>query len=253
MTPDVVVDIGNTRMKWGWLPEVGSTLKTVSLPPDDEDAWNSQLGPLPPRRTASWAVASVHPTRLERFTAWARSRGERCEVINHSQIPLAVDVDEPTRVGIDRLLNAVAARRRCPDREPVVIIDAGSAVTVDYLDERDVFRGGAILPGPRLMSRSLHEYTAQLPDLAIHEIPSSDPPGRNTRDAITVGIMAALMGGCAMLVDEYAALSSRPPTVLMTGGALGYLLDFDFAAGTQAGGPYPLTLEGIRIAAEALP
>ena len=59
--------------------------------------------------------------------------------------------------------------------------------------------------------------------------------------------------GGIKLVDEYTALCSRPPSVLMTGGALGYLIDFDFAPGTQVGGPYPLTLEGIRIAAEALP
>lgn len=253
MTPDVVVDIGNTRMKWGWVTSDSPRMKVASLPPDDEAAWSQQLSNLPTSGPLAWAVASVHPARLKRLAAWIETRGERCQVIDHSHITLSVDVDEPRRVGIDRLLNALAARHRCPDGEPVVIIDAGSAVTVDLLDERNVFRGGAILPGPRLMARSLHEHTALLPDLPIHEIPSADPPGRNTDDAITVGIMAALMGGCAMLVDEYMAISSRPPTVLMTGGAIGYLLDFDFSVGTQAGGPYPLTLEGIRIAAEALP
>lgn len=70
---------------------------------------------------------------------------------------------------------------------------------------------------------------------------------------MTVGIMAAIMGGCAMLVDEYAAICTRPPSVLMTGGAIGYLIDFDFAPGIGVGGPFPLTLEGIRIAAEAMP
>ncbi|MBA4190454.1 MAG: hypothetical protein C0467_20905 [Planctomycetaceae bacterium] len=253
MTPDVVVDIGNTRIKWGWMPEGAIGLKVASLPPDDETAWNNHLTTLPKSESRSWAVASVHPARLERFSAWAKARGEALQVIDRSHIPLNLDVDEPLKVGIDRLLNALAARRRCPEGEPVVIIDAGSAVTVDLLDEHNVFRGGAILPGPRLMARSLHEYTAKLPELPIHEIPSKDPPGRNTEDAITVGIMAALMGGCAMLVEEYMGKCSQPPTVLMTGGALGYLVDFDFANGTQAGGPFPLTLEGIRIAAEALP
>lgn len=249
MTPDVVVDVGNSRIKWGW----GEPLRMASLPPDDEPAWDRQLAELGLSGRLTWAAAGVHPARLERFAAWAAARGDRVRVITHADIPLTIDVDEPDKVGIDRLLNAVAARRRCPDGEPAVIIDAGSAVTVDLLDERNVFRGGAILPGPRLMARSLHAYTAKLPDLPVDEVPSHDPPGRNTRDAITVGIMAAIMGGCMMLVDEYMGLCGRPPSVLMTGGALGYLVDLDFAAGTEAGGPYPLTLEGIRIIAEGLP
>ena len=253
MKPDIVVDIGNTRIKWGWMPPDDTPMKVASLPPDNETAWERQLSQLPVSDSVSWAIASVHPERLKRFLTWANTRSKRCQVIEHSHIPLKMDVDEPRQVGIDRLLNALAARRRCPNGEPVVIIDAGSAVTVDFLDERGVFRGGAILPGPRLMARSLHEHTAKLPELPIHEIPAEDPPGRNTKDAITVGIMAALMGGCVMLVDAYMAMSSRAPTILMTGGAIGELLDLDFAVGTQTGGPFPLTLEGIRIAAEALP
>jgi type III pantothenate kinase len=251
MTPDVVVDIGNTRMKWGRCYPDGIP-GLVSLAPEDPGNWDLQAAGWNLTGPVAWAVASVHPERLKQFVLWATSRGDRVRVIEHAHIPLRVDVDEPEKVGIDRLLNAVAARARCPGGEPVVIIDAGSAVTVDWLDEASVFRGGAILPGPRLMTRALHAYTAKLPDVALDTVLGYDPPGRNTRDAITVGVMAAITGACAMLVDEYAALGSRPPTVLMTGGAIGCLIDFDFAPGTQVGGPYPLTLEGIRLAAEGL-
>ena len=254
MTPDVVVDIGNSRMKWGRCLPTVTDGGWVSLPLDDLNAWNDQVEAWGINVDARWVVASVNPPVTQTFKNWCCSKGGTSIVFDRpSQVPIRTNVDEPDAVGIDRLLNALAARRRCPDGEPVVIIDAGSAVTVDYLDDQNVFRGGAILPGPRLMARSLHDYTAKLPELPIHEIPNADPPGRNTRDAITVGIMAALMGGCVMLVEEYAALGSRPPTVLMTGGAIGCLLDFDFAAGTQAGGPFPLTLEGIQLTAEALP
>lgn len=252
MTPDVVVDIGNSRMKWGQcLP--GAGMRVSSLPLDDVPVWDEEIRRLSVAAGTTWAVAAVNPPVADRFLDWVASRGYFAILIERGNIPLDIAVDEPEQVGIDRLLNALAARRRCPEGEPVVIIDVGSAVTVDLLDEQNRFRGGAIFPGPRLMARALHNYTAKLPDLPIDEVPSIDPPGRNTRDAITAGVMAAIMGGCAMLVDEYIGLSSRPPTVLMTGGALGYLIDFDFAAGTRAGGPFPLTLEGIRIAAEALP
>jgi pantothenate kinase type III len=103
------------------------------------------------------------------------------------------------------------------------------------------------------MAKSLHDFTAKLPLLPLHEVPSVDPPGRNTEAAITTGVMAALMGACQLLVDEYAALGPKPPVVLMAGGAIGYLIDYDFAPDIGVGGPFPLVLEGLLAAAEALP
>jgi type III pantothenate kinase len=254
VTPDVVVDIGNTRIKWGWVVPGHEALKVASLPHGDPTAWDAQLTDAPIRGPIRWAVASVNPCETDRFLEWIRTRRETAAVIDDpSSLPITIDVDEPAKVGIDRLLNAVAARARVPEGGPVVVIDVGSAVTVDLLDERNRFRGGAILPGPRLMAKSLHQYTAKLPDLPIDDVPNEDPPGRNTTDAIRVGIMAAIMGGCQLLVDEYAVLCERPLTVLMAGGAVGSLIDYDFAPDIKIGGPFPLTLEGIRLAAEALP
>jgi type III pantothenate kinase len=250
MTPDIVVDIGNSRMKWGWV-DGGKVHHVVPLG-DDPATWDVSID-LTRDAPVNWAAASVNPPRLQRFAEWVRNRGERLVVIDDfRRLPLRVDVDEPGAVGIDRLLACLAARRRVEPDRPAIVISAGTAVTVDLIDETDTFRGGAILPGPWLMARSLHQYTAKLPLVELHEVPSHDPPGRNTRDAITVGIMAALMGACQVLVDEYAALCSRPPAVLMTGGAIGYLIDYDFAPDIEIGGPYPLVLEGVRLAAEAM-
>lgn len=250
MTPDVVVDIGNSRMKWGRVD--GKAIRNVTVLGDDPATWDVAIE-LAHDRPATWAAASVNPPRLERFSAWVHGRGDRLVVIDdYRQLPLHVAVDEPGRVGIDRLLSCLAARHHVEPDQPAVVVNAGTAVTIDLVDETDTFRGGAILPGPWLMARSLHEYTAKLPLVELHEVPSHDPPGRNTRDAITVGVMAALTGACQLLVDEYAAICRRPPAVLMTGGAIGYLIDYDFAPHVEIGGPFPLVLEGIRIAAEAM-
>jgi type III pantothenate kinase len=253
MRVDVVVDIGNSRIKWGWLPPNSHRLETESLPTDDPSAWDLQAVELNLMLHTSWVVASVNPAAAERFQRWADGLGYRLRFLTHADIPLRAEVDQIEQVGIDRLLSALAARQRAEPGTAVVVITVGTAVTVDLVKEDGTFAGGAILPGPRLMARSLHAFTARLPDVGIEKVPSHDPPGRNTQDAITVGIMAAIMGGCAMLVDEYAALCTRPPIVLLAGGAVGYLTDFDFAAGIGVGGPFPLTLEGIRLAAEGLP
>jgi type III pantothenate kinase len=156
-------------------------------------------------------------------------------------------------VGIDRLLNAIGAIQELPFSEPAVIIDVGTAMTVDLLDHRHVFVGGAILPGPRMMFESLHQYTAKLPLIDGYNVPGADPPGKNTRDAISAGVMAAAMGAADFLVSVYAALCPSAPWVVMTGGALGCLADYHFEGIENTISSNVLTLRGIHAAAEALP
>lgn len=253
MTPDVVVDIGNSRMKWGRCIDLGVE-RPVSLPSDDPAAWDAQLAAWGISGRLRWAVASVHPERLARFEKWAIARGDEVLAISeYLQLELAIDVEQPETVGIDRLLNAVAFLQQLPEGSAGVIIDVGTAITIDLIDERHVFVGGAILPGPRLMFESLHRQTAKLPLLDLHEVPNEDPPGRNTRDAMMVGVMAAIGGAAEFLVREYGGLRSDTLWVMMTGGALGVLADWHFGdVGNILTNP-TLTLDGLRIAAEALP
>jgi type III pantothenate kinase len=254
MTPDVVVDIGNTRMKWGRCYPDGIP-GLVSLAPESPENWDLQAAAWNLPRPAAWAVASVHPDRLKQFTRWATARGDRVQVIEHAHIPLTVDVEEPAKVGIDRLLSSLAAHRLA-ERQAAIVFTVGTAVTADLVDENATFRGGAIFPGPRLMAESLHAWTAQLPLVDAPVIPPDHPPGRNTHDAICAGIRYAIVGAAYLLLDRYAAICSQP-WVFLTGGALGDLADMrGMAFGDDFMGSRPvptLTLEGIRIAAEGMP
>lgn len=246
MTPDVVADVGNTRVKWGW----GAPLKLASLPPDDPAAWAAQLALLPPAAgRRSWAMAGVHPDRLACLKDWAEARGDAVRVITHADIPLTADVDEPARVGIDRLLNAIAARQLA-DPQPAIVISVGTAVTIDLVD--GAFRGGVIFPGPRLMAESLHAWTARLPRVEADALPDTDAPARNTPDAIRAGIRAAIVGAAYLLVDRYT-FRRNSPWVFVTGGAAGALADIDYGDPMMGTRHVPtLTLDGIRLAAEAL-
>src|SRR5207247_114243 len=116
-------------------------------PPDDPAAWQRQAETWELFRPMVWAVSSVHPARCERLVQWLQEQGHTAHlVIAAAQLPLRVCVERPDWVGIDRLLNAVAAnrRRRAGEAQPAVLIDAGSAVTVDWLDETGAFQGGTI-------------------------------------------------------------------------------------------------------------
>jgi type III pantothenate kinase len=247
MTPDIVADVGNTRIKWGrCTPD--AVVEAATLPPDDAEAWQRQAEAWRAPRPAAWAIAGVHPARRDRLAAWAQQRGDSVTVLSDPRsLPLAVTVPDPGSVGIDRLLDAVAANAlRRPDR-PAVIIDAGSAITVDWIDESGAFTGGAILPGLGLMGKSLHDYTALLP---LVEAPAQVPavPGTTTTAAIHAGIYWAVVGGVWALVAAYSRHFDASPEVFLTGGDAAAIAAA--AAGRARVVPL-LTLSGVRLAALA--
>ena len=251
MTPDVVVDIGNTRMKWGRCAD-GRVAEMVSLAGEIPEDWSLQVPKWNLGTGLNWAVATVQPKWQKSFARWAEARGDRAHVINRAHIPIPVEVDEPESVGIDRLLNALAASRRAPANTPIVVISVGTAVTVDLVRADGSFAGGVIFPGPRLMAESLHRFTAKLPRVPIDRVDPRDPPCKNTRTAIQTGISFAVMGGASLLVDEMTGSAKAKAWVVMTGGALGDLAGYHFGKVANTITDSTLTLEGIRIAAEAL-
>jgi type III pantothenate kinase len=246
VTPAVVVDVGNTRVKWGRC-SADKVSAVASLPPDDPAAWDEQARSWGLPSPLVWVVTGVHPRRCEGLVGWLRQRGDDVRVIEEArQLPLRVLVEQPDWVGIDRLLDAVAANgRRRPDR-PAVIVDAGSAVTVDLVDATGAFRGGAIMPGLRLMIQALHDHTALLP---LIEIPQAVPPlpGTATPSAMAAGVFWAWAGGIDALINQYAD-EWEGPHLFMTGG------DAPLLVQALGGNCWPeMTLEGIRLTAESLP
>jgi type III pantothenate kinase len=249
MRADVVVDVGNTRIKWG-LCSADAVIATASLPPDDPAAWQEQAQrwQLAPRLL--WVLSGVDPLRRERLASWLVERGDVVHVVESpEQLPLQILLEHPQKVGIDRLLDAVAANARRRPGVAAVVIDAGSAVTVDRVDAAGAFRGGAILPGFRLMAKSLHDYTALLPCI---EPPRGAPavPGTSTVQAMQAGIFWAVAGGIRALVEQMAAGDAVGPDVFLTGGDAAVLRP---VLGEGVIFWPEMTLEGIRRTAEALP
>jgi type III pantothenate kinase len=262
MRPHVVADIGNTRIKWGLCAaDCPHLLRTAALA-DDPEAWQRQLaewraGEAP----LTWALASVQPRRCGQLRDWLLGRGHQVQVLEQpGQLPLEVALPRPDHVGIDRLLDAVAAKAVLPPGTGAVLVDAGSAVTVDWLDEAHVFRGGAIFPGVRLMAEALHNYTALLPLVTLsHPVP--DVPADSTPTAMQAGIFLAVSGGILEGVRRYEEKATRPPWLFLTGGDAGLLVQ---ALGLDRGNGSPApwsravhwpnqTLEGILHSCEALP
>jgi type III pantothenate kinase len=248
MTPDIVVDVGNTSIKWGRCAG-GKVVEVCSLPHRDPDAWRARADAWGLGASTARVVTGVHPEQRDAVAEFARRRGEHVRVLDlATELPLRVRLEKPDHVGIDRLLDAVAANSRRPAGVPAVVIDAGSAVTVDWVDADGAFCGGAIMPGLRLMALALHEHTALLP---VIETPKAAPvvPGTATPSAMEVGVYWSVAGGIIAILDAYRRHFDASPFVFLTGGDSKALLETLRQPVTH----WPdMTLEGIRLAAEAL-
>jgi type III pantothenate kinase len=249
MKPDFVADVGNSRIKWGRCLD-SQVVQSVSVPPEDVPAWQAQRALLTSAGTARWAVAGVHPQRRDRLVEWLRQCGDEVDVLTLAQqLPLRVLVERPDHVGIDRLLDAVAASGRVQRGVAAVLVDAGSAVTVDWLDESGAFAGGAIFPGFRLMTQALHDYTALLPLVKVED-PVPSLPSTSTPTAVAAGVFWAVAGGIQALITQLAARAAGAIEVFLTGGDAALLAN---RLPLKVHVWPNMTLEGIRIAAEAQP
>ncbi|MBX3030961.1 MAG: type III pantothenate kinase [Chloroflexi bacterium] len=161
------------------------------------------------------ALVSVVPAWTERIRAVCAARGLELLEAGPATIPMHVRLAHPDRVGADRLLGAWTARELVG--APVVVVDVGTATTLDVVDGSGDFVGGAILPGPALALRSLGGGTALLPEVSL-EAPERTI-GRDTVEAIQAGVVgghaAAIEGLLARITDE---LGGTRPQVVLTGG-----------------------------------
>lgn len=209
--PLLVIDCGNTRLKWG-LFDAERLLDSGVLPLVELGMLMRRLPqPLPQRvvvsNVAGERAAVEVRAALEghgRLIHWAKSQREQCGVRNSY-----VDF---TQLGADRWAALIGARHLHPG--PNLVVMAGTATTVDVLDADGTFQGGLILPGFDLMRTSLTRNTAQLKvDLGRF----ADLP-RSTEDAIFSGCLQAQVGAVERMFAAH--LAGAPDALcIVSGGA----------------------------------
>lgn len=232
----IAIDIGNTRAKFGRfsvspngvVSPIQIVARVLNATDDLSQAflqwWNGQNCRLP----VAAMIAGSHPeVRDELVGRWPLRNCCPVVVSGYLQIPVAVDVEIPSRVGIDRLLNVYAAGKLLKQPHPVIVVDSGTATTVDLMTSDGTFRGGSILPGLRLSARAMHDYTARLPLLDVDETLSAempDVPGRNTESAMRAGLLIGQLGAVRELASRLAEAAKErfseavEPQLFVTGG-----------------------------------
>jgi type III pantothenate kinase len=174
-----------------------------------------------------WLVSSVRSDALGLLDGFVRARPQDSwRAVGFKDVPMFVAVDFPDRLGIDRLLAAWAASKSTEHR-PYIVIQAGSAVTVDLVSAnsngsdpaRDRFEGGAILPGVPMIMRLLGKAADMLPEVVANDLTDLPPlPGKNTEAAMTCGASSALVGGVRHLVSRYRETCGQHTPVILSGG-----------------------------------
>ena len=143
-----------------------------------------------------------------------------------TDLPVAIGqhLDPETITGIDRLLNAAAAWDEY--KQACVIVDAGTCVTVDFVDGEGTFHGGAIAPGAAMQLSSMHDGTNALPEISF-EKPLEEAFGKNTAQAMLQGVYHGIKGMVRQLTEQYASRYGAYPMVIATGGDAPLLFEHD--------------------------
>ncbi len=266
----IAVDIGNSRMKLGRftgrrpgdggaLPEPTSAVvlridnQTGGFEVDRFAAWCDEHV----RGESTWHIGSVHRRAADRLLAavgdWAKRPDVDCDVrrLTYRDVPLSIEVEQPPRVGIDRLLAAVAADRLREPGRAAIVVDLGSAITVDLLTAEGAFAGGAILPGIAMSARALAHQTDALPHVSTDALQKPPVPlGKSTSAAIESGLYWGAVGAIRELIGRLSAGLAERPVVFLTGGASAQVAELLDCGEPVRYVPH-LVLSGIALVAEA--
>ena len=142
---------------------------------------------------------------------------------HNTPVPIINRYDTPETLGQDRLAAAVGAKTLCPE-ENLLIIDAGSAITYDFVSDEGEYMGGNIAPGVKMRLTMLQRMTKKLPLVEVEENELIPLFGTNTRDAIAAGVVR----GIAYEVKGYMrTLAEKVPhfRTFVTGGHAPYILN----------------------------
>ncbi len=201
-----------------------------------------------PAAASRWFICSVCRPATEVLVSWLGEHrsADRFQILNRTDFPITTEVDYPERVGADRLAAAVAANAVREPHQPAIVVDAGTAITVDAISGNGVFLGGLIFPG-RLMALKALASADQLPSL--DSVDNSTVPeiiGKSTEQAIYGGVYWSQLGAIREIVSRLRSEIGSDAVLLTTGGAIG---DMTSSIDPQARFLPGLVLTGVALAA----
>ena len=240
----IAVDVGNSCIKAGLVPAPAGAWNSVYRVNHPQEF---QLAAEP----LHWWIASVNRRKCDELTGWIEAhRGrDRIQLLDWSHVPLDIQVAAPQLVGMDRLCSAVAGHAMAGD-QPCIVVDAGTAITVDAVSGGGEFLGGNIFGGLRGALDQLAQSTDALPRLEIPVVLDDvDAFGKTTAQAMQSGVVLAIVGGISEIVGRMQRAFRHSAQVILTGGTAPLLksqLQFEYTLVEH------LVLDGVVIVGQRL-
>jgi type III pantothenate kinase len=169
------------------------------------------------RRTGVIVASSVKPEWTKQVQKIVRDNLDEKVYLIGKEVPLPMTlwVDEPDKVGTDRVVSAAAAYAVVEDA--VAVADFGTAVTIDLVDQQGIFQGGVICPGFEMSAEALEKHTAQLPQVKVTK--PKAPYGKSTAEAINAGLYYSAIATLQEVIRRYAEKIGKWPHTVITGSA----------------------------------
>jgi type III pantothenate kinase len=253
----LALDVGNTEVSIGLFAgsELERSWRIMTHPDRTPDEWAAlvralfdQAG-LDITEVNGTVMASVVPGTTDALAdGLLMATGTQPVVVSpESRLPVTLDVDEPATVGADRIVNTLAASRLLGS--DTIVVDFGTATTLDCITRDGRFLGGIIAPGIRAAGENLVKRAAKLS--ATELAPPGRAIARRTEDCIRAGLVFGTADAVDGMVRRLKAEwpTSEVPRVVATGGYASLVAKYS----SEIEEVHPdLTLQGLRIAAELL-
>ncbi len=232
----LAIDVGNTLIKIGVF-EQQQLLSMQSYERFTTDKLRESFKNFSPLTSAIISSVVDHPNELVDFL---RSEMQVIELNANLPVPLTIRYSTPDTLGNDRIALAVGASGLYPSAD-LLIIDAGTCITFDFVNDKGEYFGGAISPGIHMRYKALHTFTDKLP--FVSDVENVDLIGNSTIGSIKSGVLNGVIAEVDGIIDRYK--KEHPGLkVIFTGGNLKY---FDKSLKNNIFANSNLLLEGLNM------
>ncbi|MEO0581199.1 MAG: type III pantothenate kinase [Bacteroidota bacterium] len=213
----LTIDIGNTRVKLAAM-ESYQILSRWECPLTDLEKMLEKLICDEGHRFEKIGWISVgKEINITAWKLWEKlpMRPQLVAINHHTHWPIPHQYDTPETLGTDRIVAVIGALQMV-EAQPVLVIDAGTAITYDCARADRTYLGGAIGPGMSMRFKALHEFTARLPLIKPSE--DVDLIGKSTLKSIQSGVIQAMTAEISGMIEAYRAQLGTDMVVFLTGG-----------------------------------
>jgi type III pantothenate kinase len=211
---NLIIDIGNTRSKIAVFDNKTLLHKITT----DNDNIDKTVKKFKKKYTLNHSIISsvsnYDTSEIKKLNTYSKV----IELDHQTRVPLLNKYNTPETLGVDRIALACAAVDQYPKRN-VLIIDAGTCITFDFVNTKNEYLGGAISPGIKIRYKSLHKFTANLPLLDLNRF---NLIGNDTESSIHSGVLNGIVNEIDGVINQYIT-KFQTLTVVLTGGDINFL------------------------------